>query len=88
MPCRTRRRRRVRGWNRVPDKVRAEVIDLALQKTELSARELACHFTDERRYFPERIERVPHPQGRGSDHEPGVRADERVRPFQAPNSSA
>jgi transposase InsO family protein len=38
-------------WNRVPDKVRAEVIDLALQKTELSARELACHFTDERRYF-------------------------------------
>jgi transposase InsO family protein len=31
--------------------VRAEVIDLALQKTELSARELACHFTDERRYF-------------------------------------
>jgi len=38
-------------WNKVPDKVRAEVIDLALQKTELSARELACHFTDERRYF-------------------------------------
>ena len=38
-------------WNKVSDKVRAEVIDLALQKTELSARELACHFTDERRYF-------------------------------------
>ena len=27
------------------------MIDLALEKTELSARELACHFTDERRYF-------------------------------------
>ena len=27
------------------------MIDLALKKTELSARELACHFTDERRYF-------------------------------------
>ena len=38
-------------WNKVPEKVRAEVIDLALKKTELSARELACHFTDERRYF-------------------------------------
>jgi len=38
-------------WNQVPEKVRAEVIDLALRKTELSARELACHFTDERRYF-------------------------------------
>jgi transposase-like protein len=35
-------------WNQVPEKVRAEVIDLALKKTELSARELACHFTDER----------------------------------------
>jgi transposase InsO family protein len=38
-------------WNKVPDKVRADVIELALKKTELSARELACHFTDERRYF-------------------------------------
>jgi len=38
-------------WNKVPEKVRADVIDLALKKTELSARELACHFTDERRYF-------------------------------------
>ena len=38
-------------WNKIPDKVRADVIDLALKKTELSARELACHFTDERRYF-------------------------------------
>jgi transposase InsO family protein len=38
-------------WNKVPDKVRADVIDLALKNTELSARELACHFTDERRYF-------------------------------------
>ena len=27
------------------------MIDLALKKTELCARELACHFTDERRYF-------------------------------------
>ncbi len=25
--------------------------DLALERTELSSRELACHFTDERRYF-------------------------------------
>ena len=38
-------------WNQVPEKVRAEVIDLALKKTELSARELACNFTDERQYF-------------------------------------
>jgi transposase InsO family protein len=44
-------RRRAR-WNQIPEPVRAEVVQLALQKTELSARELACHYTDERRYFP------------------------------------
>jgi transposase-like protein len=38
-------------WNQIPEPVRAEVVQLALQKTELSARELACHYTDERRYF-------------------------------------
>ena len=27
------------------------MVDLALEKTELSSRELACHFTDEKRYF-------------------------------------
>ena len=46
-----RSRGRGRGGTKSPEKVRAEVIDLALKKTELSARELACHFTDERRYF-------------------------------------
>ena len=39
------------SWNKVPEEIRPEVIDLALERTELSARELACHFTDERRYF-------------------------------------
>ena len=38
-------------WNKIPEKVRAEVVELALEKTELSARELACQFTDKRRYF-------------------------------------
>ncbi len=38
-------------WNRIPEKIRSEVVELALEKTELSARELACRFTDERRYF-------------------------------------
>ena len=38
-------------WNRIPEEVRKEVVDLALERTELSARELAWHFTDEKRYF-------------------------------------
>jgi transposase InsO family protein len=38
-------------WNKIGQEIRQEVVDLALEKTELSARELACHCTDERRYF-------------------------------------
>ncbi len=38
-------------WNRVPDAVRREVLDLALERPELSPRELAVTFTDERAYF-------------------------------------
>ena len=33
-------------WNRVPTEVKRKVVDLALQETELSPRELAVTFTD------------------------------------------
>ena len=36
-----------RVWNRIPDDVRKQVIDLALEQPELSPRELAITFTDE-----------------------------------------
>jgi putative transposase len=38
-------------WNRVPDKIRQDIIDLALNEPTLSPRELAVRFTDEKRYF-------------------------------------
>ena len=38
-------------WNRIPDNVRQEIIDLGLEETQLSPRELAVTFTDTRRYF-------------------------------------
>jgi putative transposase len=38
-------------WNRIPDEVRGQLIDLALEQPELSPRELAVTFTDERAYF-------------------------------------
>ena len=38
-------------WNRIPDEVRDEIIDLALEETELSPRELAVRFTDTKGYF-------------------------------------
>ena len=35
-----------RVWNRIPDDVRGEIVDLALEEPELSPRELAVRFTD------------------------------------------
>ena len=40
-----------RVWNRIPDEVRQQIIDLALEQSELSPRELAVRFTDEKGYF-------------------------------------
>lgn len=40
-----------RGWNRIPDKVRGDILAMALERTELSPRERAVTFTDEQRYF-------------------------------------
>ena len=40
-----------RVWNRIPDDVRRQIIDLALEIPELSPRELAVRFTDEQKYF-------------------------------------
>lgn len=38
-------------WNRIPDTVRQQVLDLALDEPELSPRELAVSFTDSKGYF-------------------------------------
>jgi transposase InsO family protein len=40
-----------RVWNRIPDDVRAQILDLALIEPELSPRELAVRFTDSKGYF-------------------------------------
>lgn len=40
-----------RVWNRIPDNVRNQIVDLALEEPELSPRELAVRFTDTKRYF-------------------------------------
>ena len=40
-----------RVWNRIPDNVREQVIDLALEEPELSPRELAVCFTDTKGYL-------------------------------------
>jgi putative transposase len=40
-----------RVWNRIPNAVREQIIQLALNEPELSPRELAVRFTDTRSYF-------------------------------------
>ena len=40
-----------RVWNRIPDDVRAAVLDMALDRPELSPRELAVTFIDEKAQF-------------------------------------
>jgi transposase InsO family protein len=40
-----------RVWNRIPDAVRGQILDLALSEPELSPRELAVRFTDTQGYF-------------------------------------
>ncbi len=40
-----------RVWNRIPDDVRRQIVELALDEPELSPRELAVTFTDTRSYF-------------------------------------
>lgn len=40
-----------RVWNRIPDQIRDEIVQLALDEPELSPRELAARFTDTKSYF-------------------------------------
>ncbi len=39
------------NWNKVPEDKRQALVEMALDRSELSPRELAVRFTDERRYF-------------------------------------
>ena len=40
-----------RVWHRIPDEIRRQIVDLALDEPELSPRELAVTFTDTKGYF-------------------------------------
>ena len=40
-----------RVWNRIPEAIRSQIVDLAMDQPELSPRELAVRFTDKAEYF-------------------------------------
>ena len=39
------------SWNRIPQAIKDQILDLALDRTDLSPRELAFYFTEQKRYF-------------------------------------
>ena len=61
-----------RVWNRIPDAVRQEIIDLALEETQLSPRELAVRFTDTRGLLRLGSLGLPASQGPGPDYKPSL----------------
>ncbi len=38
-------------WNTIPEAIQNQVLELALGRTDLSPRELACRYTDEKRHW-------------------------------------
>ena len=38
-------------WNRLPDEIRADIVEFALEHEDLTPRELAVKYTDEKQYF-------------------------------------
>ena len=57
-------------WNRIPDKVREDVVDFALEHEDLTPRELAVKYTDEKRYFVSESSVYRILKRRGPDHGP------------------
>ena len=65
-----------RVWNRIPDTIRDQVLDMALERPVLSLRELVVTFTDERALLRVGGQRLPASAGSWPDHQPGLRGGE------------
>ena len=64
-----------RIWNKIPDKIRTAIVNLALEEPDLSPRELAVNFTDTGQLCV-RSHRLSALEGPWSDHEPRLHLDE------------
>ena len=42
---------RTSGWNQLPPTEKSRIVELALERPDLSSRELACHIVDNERWF-------------------------------------
>src|SRR5215470_15691126 len=68
-----------RIWNKIPDKIRAAIVSLALEESDMSPRELAVNFTDTNGSLCVRGQRLSALERPWSDHEPGLYPDESGR---------
>ena len=78
-----------RVWNRIPEAVRSQIVDLALDQPELSPRELAVRFTDETEYFVSEASVYRLLKAHDFYHQPGLHRHQRAEEFKdkttAPN---
>ena len=65
-----------RIWNKIPDKIRTAIVNLALEEPDLSPRELAVNFTDTNGSFVSEASCLSALEGPWPDHEPGLHLDE------------
>ena len=68
-----------RVWNRIPDDVRGRIIDLALEETQLSPRELAVRFYGHQGLLCLGSLGLPASQGPRPDHQPRFRGHQGSR---------
>jgi len=47
-----------RVWNRIPEAIRSQIVELALDQPELSPRELAVRFTDEASILSQKLRSI------------------------------
>jgi len=73
--------RPIRVWNRISAEVQSQIVDMALEQSELSPRELAVRFTDEK-LLRVRSDRLSPAQGPWPHHQPGLRGDQGRRRVQ------
>ena len=71
-----------RVWNRIPDTVRQQIIQLALDQPALSPRELAVRFTDTKSYFVSEASVYRLLKAHDADRQPSLHRDQGRRGIQ------
>ena len=77
-----------RVWNRIPEAIRRQIVDLALDQPELSPRELAVRFTDEAEYFVSEASVYRLFESARSYHQPGLHRHQSGRGIQGQDHGA